>query len=93
MLGEYCPSGRDFSLNLVVLVLVSGTTSLSQVDVAFTVLNRNVVDLKLMCRFSSSPLFSTCSSSDPDFHFHQLIPVAFVVINVVLAHMSTLLMK
>ena len=30
-----------------------------------------------MCPFQPSPLSSTCS--DPDFHFHQLIPVAFVV--------------
>ena len=29
------------------------------------------------------PLSSTCSSSDPDFHFHQLIPKAFVVAHVV----------
>ena len=33
----------------------------------------------LVCRFLSSPLSSTCSSSDTDFHFHRLIPVAFVV--------------
>ena len=36
----------------------------------------------LVCRFLS-PLSSTSSSSDPDFHFHQLIPVAFVVAHVV----------
>ena len=35
-----------------------------------------------MCCFPSSPLSSTCSSSDPNFHFHQLIPVAFVVVHV-----------
>ena len=39
-----------------------------------------------MCRFLSSPLSSTCSSSDSDFYFHHIIPVTFVV--VVLAHMS-----
>ena len=33
--------------------------------------------------FPSIPLSSTCSSSDPDFHFHPLIPVAFVVVRVV----------
>ena len=38
----------------------------------------SVVDI-FVCRFSSSHLSSTCSSSDPDFHFYQLIPVAFVV--------------
>ena len=36
-----------------------------------------------MCCFPSSPLSLICSSSDPDFHFQQLIPVAFVVANVV----------
>ena len=36
--------------------------------------------LLLVCSFPSSPLLSTCSSSAPDFHFHQLIPVAFVVV-------------
>ena len=45
-------------------------------------LNVPVVDLELMarvCRFPSSPLSSTCTSSGAGFHFHQLIPVAFVV--------------
>ena len=37
----------------------------------------------LVCLFPSSPLSSTCSSSDIDFHFHQLIHVAFVVAHVV----------
>ena len=37
----------------------------------------------LVCRFPSSPLSSTCSSSDPDCHFYQLIPVAFVVAHLV----------
>ena len=31
--GECCPSGRDSSFNLLVLVFVSDTVSLSQVDV------------------------------------------------------------
>ena len=34
-LGEFCPSGRDSSLNRLVLVFVSGAVSLSKVDVAF----------------------------------------------------------
>ena len=38
VLGKCCPSGRDSSLNLLVLVFVSGAVSLSQVDVAFSVL-------------------------------------------------------
>ena len=32
--------------------------------------------------YPSSPLSSTCSSSDPDFHFHPLIPEAFVIVHV-----------
>ena len=55
---------------------------LSQVDVAFNILDLSVVDI-LVCRFPSSPLSSTCSSSDPECHFRQLIPVAFVVAYVV----------
>ena len=35
VLGECCPPGHDSSLNLFVLVFVSGAVSLSQVDVAF----------------------------------------------------------
>ena len=82
MLGECCPPGRDSSLNLLVSVFVSGAVSLSQVDVAFNILDLSVVNI-YWCFFTSSPLPSTCSSSDPDFHFHQLIPVAFVVAHVV----------
>ena len=37
VLGECCPSGHDSSLNLLVLVFISGAISLSQVDVAFNV--------------------------------------------------------
>jgi len=33
-----------------------------------------------LCHFPSSPLSSTCSFSDRDFHFHQLIPVAFMYV-------------
>ena len=80
MLGECCPSGRDSSLNLLALLFVSGAVSMSQVDVVF-----NVHDMRhdiLMCRFPSSPLSSMCSSSDPDFHFQQLMPVAFVMAHV-----------
>ena len=76
VLGECCQTGRDSSLNLLVLVDVD-------VDVAFNVLDLSVVDIILVCRFLSSPLSSTCSSSDLDCHFHQLIPVAFVVAHVV----------
>ena len=43
VLGECCPSGRDSSLNLNVLVFVSGDVSLSQIYVALTVL-----DLRLL---------------------------------------------
>ena len=50
MLGESCPSGRDSSLNLLVLVFVSGAVTLSQVDVAFNALDLSVVDI-LVCRF------------------------------------------
>ena len=79
MLGECCPSGPD-CVNLLVLVFVSGFESPFQVDVSFKVLNLSVVDIHLIG--SSSPLSSTCSSSDTDFHFHQLIHVAFVVVHV-----------
>ena len=85
VLGECCPSGRDSSLKLLVFDFIAGALSLSQVDVAF-----NVLDLDVY-HFPSSPLSSTCSSSDPDFHFHQLIPVAFVVVRLV--HMSMLSAK
>ena len=40
VLGECCPSSRDSSLNILVLVFVSGAVFLSQVDVAFNVLDR-----------------------------------------------------
>ena len=43
--GECCPSGRDSSLNLLVLVFVSGALSLTQVDVAFNVPDLGVVDI------------------------------------------------
>ena len=82
VLGESSPSCRDSSLKLHVLVFVSGAVSLSPVDVAFNVLDLSVVDI-LMCRFRSLHLSSTCSSSNPDCHFHQLIPVPFVVAHVV----------
>ena len=45
LLHECCLSGRDSSLNLLVLVFVSGAVSLSQVDVAFSVLDMGVVDI------------------------------------------------
>ena len=62
MLGECCPSGRDSSLNLLVLVFVSGTVSLTQVGVAFNVLDLSVVDI-LVCWLLSLPFSLTCSSS------------------------------
>ena len=42
VLGECCPPGRDSTLNLFVLVFVSDAVSLSQVDVAFNVLDLGV---------------------------------------------------
>ena len=45
VLGECCPSGRDSSLNRLVLVFVCGVVPLSQVDVAFNVLDMSVVDI------------------------------------------------
>ena len=45
VLGECCPSGCNSSLNLLVLVFVSGGISLSQIDVAFNVLDLSVVDI------------------------------------------------
>ena len=74
--GECFPPGRDSYLNYLVFAFVSGAVSLSDV------LELNVVVI-LMCRFPSSPLSLTCSTSDPDCLFHQLIPVAFVVAHVV----------
>ena len=35
LLGECCPSGRGISLNILVLVIVSGAVSLYQVGVTF----------------------------------------------------------
>ena len=61
VLGECCPSGRDSSLNLLDLPFVPGAVSLSQVDVAFIVLDLSVVDIILVCRFPSSPFSLTCS--------------------------------
>ena len=45
VLGECCPSGRDSSLNRLVLIFVSCAASLSQVDVAFKVLDLSVADI------------------------------------------------
>ena len=45
VLGESCPFRRDSSLNLLVLFFVSGAVSLSQVEVAFNVLDLSVVDM------------------------------------------------
>ena len=43
--GECCPSGRNSSLNLIVLDSVSGAVSLSHVYVALNVLDLSVVDI------------------------------------------------
>ena len=45
VLGECCPSGRDSSLNLLVFVFVFDAVSLSQIDVAFNVLDLSVVEI------------------------------------------------
>ena len=45
VLGKCCPFGHDSSLNLLVLVFVSGAVSLSKEDVVFNVLNLSVVDI------------------------------------------------
>ena len=45
VLGECCPSGRNFSLNLLVLAFISGAVPLSQVDVAVSVLDLGVVSI------------------------------------------------
>ena len=45
ILGECCPSGHGSSLDLIVLVFVSGAVSLSHVDVAFNVLYLSFVDI------------------------------------------------
>ena len=44
VLGKCCLSGRDSSLNLLFLFVVSAAVSLSPVDVAFNVLDLSVVD-------------------------------------------------
>ena len=45
VLGECYPPGRDSSLNLIVLVFVSGAVSLSRVNVFFNVLYLRDVDI------------------------------------------------
>ena len=45
VLGECCPSGRDSSLNLLVLIFIFGAVSLSLVDAAFNVFYLSGVDL------------------------------------------------
>ena len=58
VVGECCPFGCDYSLNVLVLIFVSGAVSLSQVDVAFNVLDLNVVDItkfqKIHCEEKTS---------------------------------------
>ena len=48
-LTNFFPSGRDSSLNLLVLVYVTGAVSLSQVGVAFNVLDLSVFDIIYWC--------------------------------------------
>ena len=64
VLGECCPSGRDSSLNLLVMDFASDAVSLSQVDVAFNVHDLSVVDI-LYCCVDFHHHLSTCSSSTP----------------------------
>ena len=52
MLSECCPSGHDSSLNLIVLVFVPGAVSMSQIDVAFNVLDLDVADIDTGMSFS-----------------------------------------
>jgi len=77
-----CSCERGPSLTLLVLVVVSGAVSLSQFDVSFKILNVSV----LTCIFVFFPIITFVfdfSSSDHEFHFHQVILVAFVVDHVV----------
>ena len=83
VLGECCPPVRDSCLNILILVFlwccisVPGRCSFQRSRFEYC---RNI----LVCRrFPLSPLSSTCSTSDTGIHFHQLIPVAFVVVHVV----------
>ena len=52
VLVECCPSGRDSSLNLLVVAVVSGALSLSQVDVSFNVCYLSGVDICIGVSFS-----------------------------------------
>ena len=45
VLGECCASSRDSVFNLLGFVFLSGAVALSQVDIAFNVLDVNVVDI------------------------------------------------
>ena len=49
----------------------------------FSFLDLRVVDIYWCVVFHHHVDLAACLSSDPDFHFHQLIPVAFVVAHVV----------
>ena len=51
VLGDCYPSGRDSSLNNLVLGFVSGAVSLSQVDVAFNILDLSVVEIYWCVRY------------------------------------------
>ena len=82
VLGECCPSGRDSSLNLLFLVFVTGVASLSQVDVAFNVLDLNVVDVYWCVGFHHHLFLRLVHHC----YFHQLISVAFAVAHIVYYH-------
>ena len=81
MLSECYRYGRDSSSNRLILDFASEAESLSQVS--FNVLDLSVVDIYWSVVFPSSPLSSTRSSSDPDFHVLRLIAAAFGVAHVV----------
>ena len=83
VLGECGLGDRDSSFSLLVLVFVSDAV-ISVPDWCGFERSRSECCLHiLVCHFQSSPLSSTYSSSDPDFHFHQLTPLLFVIVHVV----------
>ena len=78
--GEYCPSDRDSYLNIIVFVLLPISVPCR---CSFQRSRSECCWHILVCSFPSSPLSLTCSSSEPDFHFRQLIPVPFVALHMV----------
>ena len=61
MLGECCTTGRDFPLNLLVFILVSGTVLLSEVGLTFNVLYLIVFNLYLCIDLIRLSLLSASS--------------------------------